>query len=154
MFRNGTLRARVCAMNARLRVALSLVIVAACGGVALIGGFWVTLTGGLLTGAGPGDYCRDVPTNASEADLSVQLLSVMIVPAMMRLLRLGKHIGLGELVLVPVFLTIAIGFLGTMECGDLADHPPYGTLIPWGLAAYPVAAFLMMFVRWPKLILP
>ncbi|MDU8942625.1 hypothetical protein [Ovoidimarina sediminis] len=141
-------------MQDRLRLALSLVIIAACGGISLIGGFWVPLTGGLTTGLDPREFCRDVPTNASEADLSVQLIVVMAVPALIRLLRLGRNIGLGELALVPVFLTLAIGMLATMECGDLSRHPPYGTLIVWGLAAYPIAAFLMMFVRWPKLILP
>lgn len=142
-------------MQARLRLALSLVIIASCGGVALIGGFWVTLTGGLVAHYGEiRELCMNVPSSAADADLSVQLLIVMIVPALIRLLRIGRHIAIGELIIAPLFLYFAVMMLVVMECGDLSRHPPYGTLITWCLAAYPIAAFLMMFVRWPKLILP
>ena len=142
-------------MQATLRTTLSVILILSCTVPALIGGFWVTLTGGLVAYYGEiRELCMNVPSSAADADLSVQLLVVMIVPAFIRLLRFDKHIGFGELIIAPLFLWFAAMMLAVMECGDLSRHPPYGTLITWGLAAYPIAAFLMMFVRWPKLILP
>ena len=139
----------------RLRVVLSMAMIAACFALFVIGGWWVTLTGGLLAGVGPEpDYCRDVPSSAADADLSVQLLVIMLVPGLIRLLLLRRHVSLGELGLVPVMLFLALGLLATMECGDLANHGPFDMLIWLSLAAYPTAAVLLMFVRWPKLILP
>lgn len=130
-------------------------MIAACATLLVIGGWWVTLTGGLLAGLGPEpDYCRDVPSSAADADLSVQLLVIMVVPGLIRLWLFRRHITLGELALVPAMLSLTLGLLATMECGDLANHAPFDTLIWLCIAAYPIAAFLLMFVRWPKLILP
>jgi hypothetical protein len=142
-------------MNTRLRLLFSFVVIAACSGVAFVGGFWMTLSGGLLAGYGTDpEYCRDVPSSAADADLSVQLLVVLVIPALVRLLRIRHQIGALEFLMMPAFIVFATGMLAIMECGDLARHPPYGTIIRTGLLAYGLAACALIFVRWPKLILP
>lgn len=142
-------------MNARLRLLFSGVIILACGSVAFVGAFWIALTGGLMAGFGADAvYCRDVPSSAADADLSVQLLIVLALPVLARVFRIRQHIGAIEFLMVPVFVVFSTGMLAVMECGSLAQHPPYGAIINVGLLAYPIAACLLTFVRWPKLILP
>lgn len=146
----------------RARTGLSAVVIAACLSIALIGIAFPVITSGLVSHIDPSGalvFCREISGSGNEADVVMPFLGVFLVPALIRLRRHRKHIAIIEIVLVPIPIYITIMMLAVAGCGAGSDHDAY-TAMPWFriinvcLVLYPLAVFLMMLVRWPKLILP
>lgn len=145
-----------------LRTAFSVIILVSTGLPGFIGIFFPFLSDGLISGVrddGSLVFCRDHHGSENDAVVAVLFLAIFILPASLRWWWRHGHIRLVELGLAPVVLVLVLGMQAAGGCGgDL--HMDRHYVLPWFhiiyacLIAYPVSVFLMMFVRWPKLILP
>ncbi|MBT8409578.1 MAG: hypothetical protein KJN93_08135 [Alphaproteobacteria bacterium] len=144
------------------RAALSALVIASTTVLALIGLVFGWLTGGLVShksASGALVYCRDTYGSGNDADIVMPVLAVFLIPALIRTARRRSDVAIAELFLVPLPIYLAIMALAVAGCGVGAPHDAF-TALPWFaiidacLLVYPIAMFGLIFVRWPKLILP
>lgn len=118
------MRTQIYVGDAKMRavfVASNIAYISSSFGIAYLGFFFEGLTGGLLFKLGNGAIteCSTQEGSGADSNAAFFLLSLLVVPSVIRLLRFLRPIALGELFLITIStLLVFLAFLGN-TCGDL-----------------------------------